>query len=112
MFLGLPAKAIGQIGGGKSERTGLIDIAVIQSLYRKDAVKDFVAEYGQVIVDECHHVSAFTFEQVMKQVKAKYVIGLNCNAHPKGWPSPNHPHAVRSNPLQHECADNDANHTF
>jgi superfamily II DNA or RNA helicase len=51
-------------------------IANIQSLYQKEAVKDFVAEYGQVIVDECHHISAFTFEQVMKQVKAKYVVGL------------------------------------
>ena len=39
-------------------------------------MKDFVAEYGQVIVDECHHISAFTFEQVMRQVKAKYVVGL------------------------------------
>lgn len=39
-------------------------------------MKDFVAEYGQVIVDECHHISAFTFEQVMKQVKARYVVGL------------------------------------
>jgi superfamily II DNA or RNA helicase len=57
-------------------RTGRIDVAVIQSLYQKEAVKDFVAEYGQVIVDECHHISAFTFEQVMKQVKAKYVVGL------------------------------------
>ncbi len=76
MFLGLPANSIGQIGGGKSNRTGLIDVAVIQSLHRKDEVKDFVAEYGQVVVDECHHISAFTFEQVMKQVKAKYVVGL------------------------------------
>jgi len=76
MFLNLPAKSIGQIGGGKMERTGRVDIAVIQSLRRKDEVKDFVAEYGQVIVDECHHISAFTFEQVMKQVKAKYVVGL------------------------------------
>ena len=39
-------------------------------------MKDLVADYGQVIVDECHHLSAFTFEQVMKQVKAKYVLGL------------------------------------
>lgn len=39
-------------------------------------MRDFVAEYGQVIVDECHHISAFTFEQVMKPVKAKYVVGL------------------------------------
>lgn len=76
MFLGLPPNSIGQIGGGKSDRTGLIDVAVIQSLHRKDEVKDFVAEYGQVIVDECHHISAFTFEQVMKQVKARYVVGL------------------------------------
>jgi superfamily II DNA or RNA helicase len=53
-----------------------VDVAVIQSLYRKDEVKDFVAEYGQVIVDECHHISAFTFEQVMKQVKARYIVGL------------------------------------
>ena len=76
MFLDLPGESIGQIGGGKSNRTGCVDIAVIQSLYREKEVKDFVAEYGQVIVDECHHISAFTFEQVMKQVKAKYVVGL------------------------------------
>ncbi len=76
MFLDLPAKSIGHIGGGKTDRTGCVDVAVIQSLYRKDQVKDFVTEYGQVIVDECHHISAFTFEQVMRQVKAKYVVGL------------------------------------
>ena len=76
MFLDLPPKAIGHVGGGKSERTGCVDVAVIQSLYRQEEVKDFVAEYGQVIVDECHHTSAFTFEQAMRQVKAKYVVGL------------------------------------
>jgi superfamily II DNA or RNA helicase len=76
LFLGQPAQSIGQIGGGKTLRTGCIDVAVIQSLYRHDEVKDFVAEYGQVIVDECHHIAAFGFEQVMKQVKAKYVLGL------------------------------------
>ena len=76
MFLNMPVVSIGHIGGGKMHRTGRIDVAVIQSLYQKEAVKDFVAEYGQVIVDECHHISAFTFEQVMKQVKAKYVVGL------------------------------------
>jgi superfamily II DNA or RNA helicase len=76
MFLDLPAKSVGHVGGGKSERSGCVDIAIIQSTYGKEGVKDFVAEYGQVIVDECHHLSAFTFEQVMKQVKAKYVVGL------------------------------------
>jgi superfamily II DNA or RNA helicase len=76
VFLDLPTKAIGQIAGGKVSRSGCIDVALLQSLQRKGVVKDFVAEYGHVIVDECHHVSAFSFEQIMKQVKAKYVLGL------------------------------------
>jgi superfamily II DNA or RNA helicase len=76
MFLGLPPRSIGHVGGGKADRTGCVDVAVIQSLYRREEVKDFVAEYGQVVVDECHHISAFTFEQVMRQVKARYVVGL------------------------------------
>ncbi len=76
MFLGLPAKSIGQVGGGSAKRSGCVDIAILQSAHDKDGVKDFVAEYGQVIVDECHHLSAFTFEQVMRQVKARYVVGL------------------------------------
>jgi superfamily II DNA or RNA helicase len=76
LFLGLPVKDIGQLGGGKNTQTGRLDVAVIQSLIRKGQVKDLVAEYGQVIVDECHHVSAFSFEQVLKKVKAKYVVGL------------------------------------
>jgi superfamily II DNA or RNA helicase len=76
MFLNLPAKSIGQVGGGKNERSGFVDIAIIPSTHDKAGVKDLVADYGQVIVDECHHLPAFTFEQVMKQVKAKYVLGL------------------------------------
>ena len=75
-FLNLPATSIGQIGGGKTARTGQLDVAVIQSLQRKGEVQDLVAEYGHVIVDECHHLSAFTFEQVLKQAKAKFVVGL------------------------------------
>ncbi len=76
MFLNLPAESVGQIGAGTTERSGCVDIAILQSSHDKQGVKDFVAEYGQVIVDECHHLSAFTFEQVMKQVKAKYIVGL------------------------------------
>jgi len=75
-FLGVPAKEIGQIGGARSKPTGRIDVAMLQSLVRKGEVKDLVADYGQVIVDECHHVSAFAFEQVLRKVKARYVLGL------------------------------------
>jgi len=76
MFLEIPIDEVGQIGGGKTKRTGNIDVAVIQSLHREKEVKDFVAEYGHAIVDECHHLSAFTFERVMRQIKARFVVGL------------------------------------
>jgi superfamily II DNA or RNA helicase len=72
----VPIGNIGQFGGGKANRTGWIDVAVIQSLHRKGAVEDFVAEYGHVIVDECHHLSAVTFERVLREVKARFVLGL------------------------------------
>lgn len=75
-FLNLPIKSIGQIGGGRRRQNGIIDVAVIQSLNRKQVVDDVVANYGHVIVDECHHISAVSFEQVLRQVKARYITGL------------------------------------
>ena len=76
-FLGVPAKSIGRIGGGRSRPTGLLDVAVIQSLVRKGVVDDRVADYGHLIVDECHHLSAHSFEQVARQAKARFVVGLS-----------------------------------
>jgi Type III restriction enzyme, res subunit len=49
---------------------------MIQSLVRKDAVDDLVSGYGHVIVDECHHLPAVSFERVLSQVRARYVVGL------------------------------------
>ncbi|MEW6667252.1 MAG: DEAD/DEAH box helicase family protein [Thermodesulfobacteriota bacterium] len=76
-FLGLPMDAIGQIGGGRKRPTGVLDVAVIQSLVRKGVVDDRVGEYGHLVVDECHHLSAHSFEQVARQAKAKFVTGLS-----------------------------------
>lgn len=76
-FLGLPASAIGRIGGGRKKPTGMLDVALIQSLVRKGVVADLVGDYGHVIVDECHHLSAQSFEQVARQAKAKFVTGLS-----------------------------------
>jgi superfamily II DNA or RNA helicase len=76
-FLGMPVKSIGRIGGGRSRPTGLLDVAIIQSLVRKGVVDDRVAEYGHVIVDECHHLSAHSFEQVARRTKARFVMGLS-----------------------------------
>jgi superfamily II DNA or RNA helicase len=76
-FLSLEKKDIGQIGGGKHKVTGVVDVAMIQSLVDKGIVNDLVANYGHIIVDECHHISAASFEQVIRQAKAKFVTGLS-----------------------------------
>lgn len=76
-FLGLPKKEIGQIGGGKHKITGVVDVAMIQSLVDKGTVNDLVGSYGQIIVDECHHISAVSFEQVIQAAKARYITGLS-----------------------------------
>ncbi|MEW8355739.1 MAG: DEAD/DEAH box helicase family protein [Candidatus Thiodiazotropha sp.] len=76
LFLGLEPKDIGQIGGGKHKPNGRLDVAMIQSLVRKDNVDDLVANYGHVIVDECHHLPAVSFERVLAEVKARFITGL------------------------------------
>ncbi len=76
-FLGLDPKRVGIIGGGRRKVSGLLDIALIQSRARKSVVSDLVAEYGHLIIDECHHLSAVSFEAVARQAKARYVLGLS-----------------------------------
>jgi superfamily II DNA or RNA helicase len=76
-FLNIDPKQIGVIGGGKRKPTGIIDVALIQSLVRKGEVADLVADYGHLIVDECHHLSAASFELVARRSKARYVLGLS-----------------------------------
>jgi superfamily II DNA or RNA helicase len=76
VFLGLDPKDIGQIGAGKRKPNGRLDVAMIQSLVHRDAVDELVGQYGHVIVDECHHLPAVSFERVLAQVKARYVVGL------------------------------------
>ena len=75
-FLGVDREFVGTIGGGKSRPTGNIDIAVMQSLSRQGEVDALVENYGQVIVDECHHIGAVSFDAILRRTKAKYVLGL------------------------------------
>ena len=76
-FLGMPVRVIGRIGGGRNKPTGLLDVGVTQSLVRSGVVDDLVGNYGHLIVDECHHLSAQSFEQVARQARAKFVTGLS-----------------------------------
>jgi superfamily II DNA or RNA helicase len=75
-FLGVGKDVIGIVRGGRRKPTGQIDIAVMQSLSRKGEVDPLVENYGHVIVDECHHVGAVSFDAILKRARPKYVLGL------------------------------------
>ena len=76
-FLGLPESRIGRIGGGASKRTGELDVALVQSLAHKGEVNPLIKEYGQIVVDECHAISAPAFERVLDGTAARHVLGLS-----------------------------------
>jgi superfamily II DNA or RNA helicase len=76
IFLGIDQKSVGQIGGGKRKPNGLLDVAMIQGLVRMGSVDDLVADYGHIIVDECHHIPAVSFERVLSEAKARYLVGM------------------------------------
>ena len=75
-FLGLERNEIGQIGGGKKNRNGKLDVAMLQSLVHRGRVDEVVKEYGYIMVDECHHCPAFSFERVLSEAKARYLTGF------------------------------------
>jgi hypothetical protein len=66
----------GQVGGGRSKTTGIIDVALLPTLARRNNIEDLTAGYGFVIVDECHHVAASAFFDVINRIPAKYWLGL------------------------------------
>lgn len=78
---------------------GIIDIALILSCLDEDGVKPFVQDYGMVIIDECHHVSSITFEQVLRSIKAHTIYGLTATPHSQRRSSTNHLHAMWSNTI-------------
>ena len=66
----------GQLGGGRAKTRGVIDVAMLQTLVRKDNLEEFVGQYGLVVVDECHHVPAAAFEDAVKRIPARRWLGL------------------------------------
>lgn len=74
--LRLAAKEIGQLGGGRNKAKGAIDIAMVQSLARREDLGEITKAYGLVIVDECHHVPAVSFERVVREIPVPYWLGL------------------------------------
>lgn len=73
-YFGYTKKDIGFLGKGKNKLNGQIDVATMQSLKNSP---DIINDYSFVIVDECHHIPAVTFEQIVKQFAGKYILGLS-----------------------------------
>jgi superfamily II DNA or RNA helicase len=65
-ILGLGSDEVGSIGGGTNQPSGLVDVAMIQSVARLDHPPDLFADYGLVVVDECHHLPAVSFESTVR----------------------------------------------
>jgi superfamily II DNA or RNA helicase len=75
-LLGLPSRLVGQAGGGRNRQTGVVDLGMMQSLKRFDDLEAFFSKYAFIIVDECHHLPAFTFEASVKRAPVRYILGL------------------------------------
>jgi superfamily II DNA or RNA helicase len=76
-FLALNGQKIGMIGAGKRKPTGILDIAVIQSLTRRDDLPELLSQYGQIIIDEAHHLSAQSFEAMLNEAGSQFILGLS-----------------------------------
>jgi len=75
-FLDMDKKDIGVFGGTRKKRTGRIDIGMLQSITKTEEMDEIANSYSQIIIDECHHIPAASFESVMKQIPARYIVGL------------------------------------
>ena len=76
LFLSLTKRQIGQIGGGRNRQSRIVDIATLQALaHHEDPASVFVG-YGMVVVDECHHVPAVSFEKIVRDAPVRRWIGL------------------------------------
>ena len=74
--LGLSDDEVGTIGGGRDHPSGIVDVAMLQSLARRDDLPELFARYPHLVVDECHHIPAQSFERVVRAAPARFVLGL------------------------------------
>ena len=73
--LGLNSKEIGQFGAGRKRRSRIVDLAMIQS-FRSEESWQLLREYGQIVVDECHHLPAVSFDGLIQKAPARFILGL------------------------------------
>jgi superfamily II DNA or RNA helicase len=98
-FLNVDPNAIGTIGSGGSQPSGLIDVATVQGLARSLPDRKVLENYGHVVVDECHHVPAVSIERLLASCPARYITGLTATPYRRDG---HHPIiAMQCGPIRH-----------
>ena len=68
---------IGILHGSKNTLTGIIDVAMVGSMYSRGKFNERINSYGMVIMDECHHAASNTSMELLQKINAKYVYGVS-----------------------------------
>jgi superfamily II DNA or RNA helicase len=74
----LPAARIGSVQGDTLDIENKdIVVGMLQTISMKDFAPDTFAQFGLVIVDECHHIASEAFSQAIPKLTSKYMLGLS-----------------------------------
>ncbi len=87
-FLTLKPEKIGILSGSIKKITGIVDIAMLQTLARMREAGNLLSNYEQIIIDECQHIPPFSFESVVKTIPARYFLGLTATPYRKDGHQP------------------------
>ncbi len=82
-FLKIPVKEIGTFSGSKKNLTGKVDVGMLQTISNLEDLTEIIEKYLQIIIDESHHIPAQTFEAILKQIPARYILGLSATPYRK-----------------------------
>lgn len=104
-FLGIDIKKIGVFGSTRKKQTYEIDVGMLPSFAKAENPADVLSRYGHIIIDECHHIPAVSFEAVLKKIPARYILGLTATPYRKdGHQAIIH---MQCGPIRHELKEVD-----
>jgi hypothetical protein len=102
-FLGIDAKNIGVLSGKKKKPAGMVDIAMLQTLSRMEDLDSLISSYGHMVIDECQHIPAVSFENVINRFPVRYCLGLTATPYRKDGHQPIL--YMQCGPVRHEITE-------
>ena len=82
-FTDLGKGQIGTFDAKETKRKGIVDVGMLQTLARDHDPDRLLDGYGHIVIDECHHVPAVSFESVLKRIQARHFLGLTATPYRK-----------------------------